>query len=87
MHSNWLCAGVVYSFGRKEYGRLGLGKNGLEEKSKPTIIPKLRSKRCVHVDCGTAVSYAVASDGVFSSVLFLVVFFVSFLSAFSALIT
>jgi len=55
--------GVVHSFGRKEYGRLGLGENNLEEKSKPTIIPKLQSKKCVHVSCGTAVSYAVTNDG------------------------
>jgi len=57
--------GMVYSLGRKEYGRLGLSKNGLEEKSKPTVIPKLRSKKCVHVSCGTAVSYAVMNDGVY----------------------
>jgi len=71
LHSSRLCfefiltgfVGVVYSLGRKEYGRLGLGTKNLEEKSKPTIIPKLQSKKCVHVECGTAVSYAVASDG------------------------
>jgi len=55
---------MVYSLGRKEYGRLGLGEKDLAEKSKPTAIPKLRSKKCVHVDCGTAVSYAIDSDGV-----------------------
>ena len=54
---------MVYSLGRKEYGRLGLGEKDLAEKSKPTAIPKLRSKKCVHVDCGTAVSYAIDSDG------------------------
>ena len=53
----------MYSLGRKEYGRLGLGTKGLEEKSKPSIVPKLQSKKCVHVECGTAVSYAVAGDG------------------------
>jgi len=56
---------VVHSLGRKEYGRLGLGKDNLEEKSKPTVVPKLRSKKCVHVCCGTAVSYAVANDGAY----------------------
>jgi len=55
---------MVHSLGRKEYGRLGLGESVLEEKSKPTVVPKLRGKKCVHVSCGTAVSYAVASDGV-----------------------
>ena len=62
--SDCVLVGVVYSLGRKEYGRLGLGENDLEEKSKPTVVPKLRSKKCVHVSCGTAVSYAVDSDGV-----------------------
>jgi len=33
--------GVAHSLGRKEYGRLGLGESDLEEKSKPTVIPKL----------------------------------------------
>lgn len=55
--------GTVYSLGRKEYGRLGLGESGLEEKSKPTVVPKLQGKKCVHVSCGTAVSYAVTNDG------------------------
>lgn len=55
--------GVVYSLGRKEYGRLGLGENNLEEKSEPTVIPELRGVKCVGVACGTAVSFAVAEDG------------------------
>jgi len=55
--------GVTHSLGRKEYGRLGLGEKDLEEKSKPTVIPKLRSKKVVHVSAGTAVSYAVTNDG------------------------
>ena len=55
--------GVAHSLGRKEYGRLGLGESNLEEKSKPTVIPLLKSKKVVHVSCGTAVSYAVTNDG------------------------
>jgi len=55
--------GVAHSLGRKEYGRLGLGESNLEEKSKPTVIPLLRSKKCIHVSCGSAVSYAVTKDG------------------------
>ncbi|KAK2168914.1 hypothetical protein LSH36_13g10022 [Paralvinella palmiformis] len=55
--------GCVYSLGRKEYGRLGLGKENLEEKSAPTLVPRLKDEKCVHVDCATAVSFAVTDKG------------------------
>ena len=55
--------GCVYSLGRKEYGRLGLGSENLEEKSEPTPIPRLKHEKCVHVDCATAVSFAVTEKG------------------------
>jgi len=74
---------VVYSLGRKEYGRLGLGENNLEEKSKPTVIPALRNKKCVHVNCGTAVSYAVTNDGI----IFHFLLFVSYISICDILVT
>lgn len=56
-------SGCVYSLGRKEYGRLGLGKENLEEKSAPTLVPRLKDEKCVHVDCATAVSFAVTDKG------------------------
>jgi regulator of chromosome condensation len=55
--------GKVYSMGRKEYGRLGLGEEGLEEKSSPTLITKLQNQKCIDVNCGSAVSYAVSEEG------------------------
>ncbi|XP_072277063.1 regulator of chromosome condensation [Pyxicephalus adspersus] len=52
--------GNVYSLGRAEYGRLGLGENA-EEKSEPTLIPGL--PKIASVACGASVSYAVSQDG------------------------
>ena len=53
----------MYSLGRKEYGRLGHGEDDLEEKEAPTLIPTLKDEICTHVDCGTAVSFAVTNKG------------------------
>ena len=55
--------GDVYSLGRKEYGRLGHGKENLEEKSAPCVIASLQGKKCCVVNSGTAVSFAVSEDG------------------------
>lgn len=55
--------GRVYALGRKEYGRLGLGEENLEEKREPTLVETLDGKKCVRVNAGTAVSYAVTDDG------------------------
>jgi len=55
--------GKVYSMGRKEYGRLGLGEEGLEEKACPTLIPKLQNLKCIDINSGSAVSYAVTDEG------------------------
>jgi len=55
--------GLVYALGRKEYGRLGLGEEGLDEKKEPTLIPSLQNKKCICVNCGTAVSFAVTANG------------------------
>lgn len=55
--------GQVYSLGRKEYGRLGLGEENLEEKAEPTAVPVLKNHHCVSIDAGTAVSFAVTDKG------------------------
>merc|ERR1719318_381484 len=52
--------GAVYSLGRQEYGRLGLGEEG-GDATTPTLVPGLGE--CVEVACGTAVSYAVTVAG------------------------
>ena len=58
--------GMVYSLGRKEYGRLGLGKDVDKEKAAPTQVKALQGQKCVNVACGTAVSFAVMENGVYS---------------------
>ena len=52
----------MYSLGRKEYGRLGMGaiENDL---SVPTLIPTLSSEKCIEVAAGEAVSLAVTESG------------------------
>lgn len=52
--------GQVYSLGRAEYGRLGLGQ-GAEEKTEPTIVTGMEPAS--RVTCGASVSYAVTRDG------------------------
>ena len=52
--------GCVYSLGRAEYGRLGLGQ-GAEEKSEPTPVPGLGPS--TRVACGASVSYAITKEG------------------------
>lgn len=52
--------GKVYSLGRTDYGRLGLGKEA-EEKSEPT--PVLGLEPTVNVGCGASVSFAVTKEG------------------------
>ncbi len=59
-------AGQVYALGRKEYGRLGLGEDNLEEKSEPTPIETLQGKNVTQVAAGTATSFAIDSEGGFS---------------------
>lgn len=54
--------GKVYSMGRKEYGRLGLGED-CEDKSEPTCIPLLADKKCICICAGSTVSFAVTDDG------------------------
>ncbi|MBN3310093.1 RCC1 protein, partial [Amia calva] len=52
--------GQVYSLGRAEYGRLGLGA-GAREQVCPAAVPEL--SRATVVACGASVSYAITSDG------------------------
>ncbi|XP_063054194.1 regulator of chromosome condensation [Engraulis encrasicolus] len=52
--------GKVYSLGRAEYGRLGLG-DGAEEKTVPTPVPGIEGAQVVA--CGASVSYAATKDG------------------------
>lgn len=52
--------GQVYSLGRAEYGRLGLGP-GAEEKSEPTPVAGMEPAK--GVSCGASVSYAVSREG------------------------
>ena len=57
-----LFVGKVYSDGRADYGRLGLGYN-IEEKSEPTIVNKIKDEKCKDIAAGQAVSYALMEDG------------------------
>lgn len=52
--------GKVYSLGRAEYGRLGLGE-GAEEKTEPTPVPGIEGAQVVA--CGASVSYAATKQG------------------------
>eukprot|EP00111_Clytia_hemisphaerica_P017634 TCONS_00052166-protein len=54
--------GIVYSFGRAEYGRLGLGTDA-KETAVPVKVPKLADKKVKDVACGESVSYAVTEKG------------------------
>lgn len=52
--------GQVYSLGRAEYGRLGLGKDATE-KSEPTPVTGISDAQVVA--CGASVSYSVTKQG------------------------
>lgn len=54
--------GKVYAIGRKEYGRLGLGKD-CDDATKLTQIPALKDHKVVDVACGSATSFAVTANG------------------------
>ena len=54
--------GVVYSFGRVEYGRLGLGEDA-KETAVPLKVPKLADKNVKSVACGDSTSYAITKEG------------------------
>ncbi|XP_013145733.1 PREDICTED: regulator of chromosome condensation-like [Papilio polytes] len=54
--------GRLYSIGRTDYGRLGLGERA-EDAEVPEVVPKLQSKRCVSIAAGIANSFAVTDTG------------------------
>lgn len=54
--------GKVYAIGRKEYGRLGLGKD-CEDATKLTQVTALKDKNVINVACGSATSFAVTENG------------------------
>ncbi|GFY49462.1 regulator of chromosome condensation [Trichonephila inaurata madagascariensis] len=54
--------GLVYSMGRKDYGRLGLGED-CEEKSVPTLLTTLENENCNNISCGNCVSFSVTKEG------------------------
>lgn len=77
-------SGQVYSLGRKEYGRLGLGEN-CEDVSEPALITALKDKKVTDISCEGNVSYAVTEDGKIINTFF--IFSCSYLaSVFSTLV-
>ncbi|XP_068689491.1 regulator of chromosome condensation-like [Montipora capricornis] len=55
-------AGKVYTMGRAEYGRLGLGEDA-KETSLPVKVTALESNPIQDIACGEAVSFAVSCNG------------------------
>jgi len=53
-------SGKIYSLGRSEYGRLGLGRFCVDA-TEPRILNHMED--CVEVACGTAVTYSVNASG------------------------
>jgi regulator of chromosome condensation len=58
----FLSVGKVYSLGRHDYGRLGLGSDS-DTVGLPTLIPALADVKCVEIACGNCVSYAISDKG------------------------
>lgn len=54
--------GITYAIGRKEYGRLGLGKD-CDDATELTKIPMLKDKDVINIACGSATSFAVSKEG------------------------
>lgn len=54
--------GKVFTLGREDYGRLGLGEN-CGEKQVPTLVPALQDFKCSAIGAGGCCSFAVTSDG------------------------
>jgi len=51
-----------YAIGRKDYGRLGLGKLDTDVEDL-TIIPALQDKKIAQISCGDCTSFAITEDG------------------------
>ncbi|XP_071965662.1 regulator of chromosome condensation-like [Antedon mediterranea] len=69
----WICGGQhhtvlldtkgkVYSLGRIDYGRLGLGGN-VEESHVPRMLEKIKKSNVTSVDCGASMSIASTKEG------------------------
>lgn len=56
--------GKTYAIGRKEYGRLGLGKD-CEDATGLLQLPALSKFKVTHIGCGSATSFAVTDKGKF----------------------
>lgn len=52
----------IFTIGRKDYGRLGLG-NLKEDITELTEIVELRDKGIVHISCGAENSFGLSDDG------------------------
>lgn len=57
----FMFVGKVYTIGRAEYGRLGLGEDS-GEKREPTLVKTLTEK-CTDIAAGQSVSLALTEDG------------------------
>lgn len=55
--------GQVYAIGRKEYGRLGLGKD-CEDATELKEIDFFKDKKCSYIACGSSTSFAVTETGI-----------------------
>lgn len=56
--------GKVYAIGRKEYGRLGLGKD-CADAAELMEVTSLKDKNCVYIGCGSSTSFAVTDKGMY----------------------
>ncbi|XP_067139525.1 regulator of chromosome condensation-like [Centruroides vittatus] len=55
----------LYSFGRGDFGRLGLGNT--DDSTAPTLIPTLQNEKCVSISAGDRSSFAVTDQGLLYS--------------------
>ncbi len=60
-----MLTGKVYSLGRTDYGRLGLGEL-TKESHIPALVSDLADKPVSSIGCGTSVSVACTKQGEYS---------------------